>query len=530
LGVKCRKKETYVDNNNAQLCKRRDGKMTIDLMLKMHKIKNIKEFSYNFKFKNGIYALVGENSVGKSTIMSALASTVYPKTLLKLGKTEVSDDSYIEISSLDKTDMWRYNTQLEQMKSNPACVVFNGIYEGSIFSGTRFEDMQSIDKTINDNPDFVSEFVPASDDLKSALSIILHNEQGHYNNLYKLKNMDVATKYQLNNMPYFYQLDDGKYISKYKMSSGECMLISLLNFINSTALKPEYLRNRKRVLSKQLFVFIDEVELALHPSSIIRLVNYLEKMINSRDMTVVFSTHSSELIKKIIPQNIFYLQNNNGHAYLECPCYPHFAIRSLYDHDGYDSTILVEDELAEIVVRKLTNDFRIKNNLLINVLPVGAWSNTLSFQQRCIEQNAFGVDKFIFSIIDGDVINDVNKAKQYENVKKLFLPIKSIEKYFYDKLILNLDKEFIKVIGNKYFTLTPLDVIVKDFKNNGKGEYDKTGKALFEHLLFHLSKLGYTRKDFIKSFCEDLFQLEDFTNLKTNIENFIQENFNIVNR
>ncbi|MEG1940818.1 MAG: AAA family ATPase [Eubacterium sp.] len=504
--------------------------MKTDITISMHNIKNINNFEYTFCFQNGIYALVGENSVGKSTIMSALASTVYPKTLLRLGKTEVKNDSYIEVKSQNKVDLWSYNSQLLQMKSNRPNIVFNGIYEGSIFSGTRFEDMQSIDKTINDDPKFASDFIPATDDLKNALSIILHNELGHYSNLFKLRDMKTAYKYNLNNMPYFYKLDDGQFISKYKMSSGECMLISLLNFINSTALKPEYLSKNKKVISEQLFVFIDEVELALHPSSIIRLVKYLEEMIKSKNMTVVFSTHSSELIKKIIPQNIFYLQNIKGEAFLESPCYPHFAIRSLYDHDGYDCTILVEDELAEIVVRKLITDFRIKNNLLINVLPIGAWSNTLSFQQRTNEQNAFGIDKFVFSIIDGDVKNDVNKAKQYENVKKLFLPIKSIEKYFYQKLILNYDNSFVKIIGNKYFTLTSLDSIVKDFKNNGKGSCDVTGKTLFEHLSYHLGKTGYTRKDFVKSFCDDLFEIENFDKLKDNIENFIQDNFNVVKK
>ena len=35
-------------------------------------------------------------------------------------------------------------------------------------------------------------------------------------------------------------------------------------------------------------------------------------------------------------------------------------------------------------------------------------------------------------IADGDVINDVNKNKTYAPLKKLFLPIKSLEKYLYE--------------------------------------------------------------------------------------------------
>lgn len=504
--------------------------MDLNIKLTIENVKNIKSFDYEFNFRKGIYALVGENAVGKSTVMSAIASTVYPKTLINLSNTEVNENSRIVVECKGKTDTWLFNSKLNRMKSNRSNVVFNGIYEGSIFSGTRFEDMKNIDKIIQDNQDFVSEFVSASEELKYALSIILHNEDNYYNELYKLKKFDIAKKYELNNMPYFLKLENGQYISKYKMSSGECMLISLLNFINSTALKPEFLKFRKQVIDNRLFVFIDEVELALHPSSIIRLIDYLEDMIKTKDLTVLFSTHSSELIKRINPENIYYLDNHGGFAELISPCYPHYAIRSLYDHDGYDSTILVEDRLTEIIIKRLVEDFRVKNNLLINVLPVGSWNNTLSFQARAITQNAFGRDKFLFSVIDGDVKEQVNKCEQYSNLKKLFLPIKSVEKYLYNKLIINKDTEFIKIIGNKYFTLQPLDTIVKNFCMNGEGSKDDSGKSLFKHLLFCLSKVGYNETDFVKSLCDDLFEYENFNKLKENIEKFIIGNYYICNR
>lgn len=118
--------------------------------------------------------------------------------------------------------------------------------------------------------------------------------------------------------------------------------------------------------SRKKFIFVDEVELALHPSSILRLVNFLEGMIKNDDLTVLFSTHSSELIRRLSPNNIYYLENDKGYAHITSPCYPQYAIRTLYDHDGYDCTILVEDILSEIVIRKLVQDFRIKENIESN--------------------------------------------------------------------------------------------------------------------------------------------------------------------
>ncbi len=504
--------------------------MKLDIRVALHNVKNIESFDYTFSFEPGIYALVGENAVGKSTIMAAIASTIYPKILSQYGKTEVMQDSHITISCQGKTDTWKYNKDSLHLKRETPSIFFNGIYEGSIFTGTRFADMKNIDEIIQSNPDFVTNLVPASAEFKEALSYILHDEQGHYSPLFKFSSFKIAQDYGLENMPYFLKLPDGQYISKYKMSSGECLLISLLNFIVSTALKPRYLKFRRPVISDRLFIFVDEVELALHPSSILRLVAYLEEMIQTNDLTVLFSTHSSELIRRITPDKILYLSNNQGQATIESPCYPQYAIRSLYDHDGYDSTILVEDILSEIVVRKLIQDFRIKNNLLINVIPVGAWNNTLSFQKRASEQNAFGRDRFIFSIIDGDVKEEVNRSSQYKALKKLFLPIKSVEKYLFQKLLESPDVTFIKILGNKYFTLEPLNTILKAAKKDYQILSDKTGKKLFEFLCVHLEKVGLNSQSFVKELCEDVFEYENFERLRTNIENFIEENFSVTRK
>lgn len=500
--------------------------MNLDIAVKMQDVKNIHSFEYTFRFERGIYTLVGENAVGKSTIMAAIASTIYPKILSNFGKTEANPESNIEISCKNEVDRYTYDpVSMGIRKPKYPKVVFNGIYEGSIFSGTRFADMKNIDEIIQTTPEFINELIPASNELKDALSFILHNEPGHYDSLYKFSTFKIAQKYGLENMPYFLKLSDGQYISKYKMSSGECFLISLLNFIISTALKPKYLKNRKKVISERMFIFVDEVELALHPSSILRLVTFLEDMISKNDLTVLFSTHSSELIRRVSPKKIFYLENYNGTAKITSPCYPQYAIRSLYDHDGYDSTILVEDVFTESIIRRLIQDFRIQNNLLVNVVPVGAWNNTLSFQKRAVEQNAFGRDRFIFSVIDGDVENEVNKSGQYKTLKKLFLPIKSGEKYLYQKFIESIDINFIKIIGNKYFTLEPLDSILKECRKNVQVVKDKTGKKLFDVLCKHLESVGLDEQAFIKSLCEDIFSYENFNRLKNNIEQFIENNF-----
>lgn len=498
--------------------------MALDIRLEINNIRNIKKLSYDFSFEKGIYALVGENGVGKSTLMSAIASVVYPKNLTRLNGSELSQDSSVILRCMNRTDVWEYDDDQKKLKIKDLNISFYGIYEGSVFNGTRFEDMKNLDQLLED-PNFIKQLVPASEDLKDALSFILHGEKNHYQELYKLKRYEDAKKYNLGNMPYFLKLDNNKYISKYKMSSGECMLISLLNFINSTALKPEFIKHRHKKLSKKLFVFIDEVELALHPSSIDRLLIYMEEMIAEKDLTVLFSSHSSELIRRLNPRNIFYMKNDNGVGRIISPCYPQYAIKSLYNHDGYDCTILVEDKVSELIIRKLIADYRTKNNLLINVLPVGGWNNTLELQKNFCVQNILGRDKFTFSIIDGDVLEDVNKNLSYTSLKKLFLPIKSFEKYLYEKILINNDIEFITYFGNRYFTIHSFDELIKESRNKPYILTDKSGKAFYEFVIKKLADEQMREEDLIKDFSEYLFEKENFSSLKQKIEKFIDNNF-----
>lgn len=161
--------------------------MALDLQLEINKIKNIQHFNYTFSFDKGIYALVGENAVGKSTVMSAIASVVYSQNLKRLGDSEICSGSSVKIRCLDKESVWNFDTITNKLKpTTKKNIAFYGIYEGSVFNGTRFEDMKNLDDLISDQ-EFVDKLVSATDELKEALSFILHGEKGHYEALYKLK-------------------------------------------------------------------------------------------------------------------------------------------------------------------------------------------------------------------------------------------------------------------------------------------------------------------------------------------------------
>lgn len=100
--------------------------MKLDIRVALHNVKNIESFDYTFSFEPGIYALVGENAVGKSTIMAAIASTIYPKILSQYGKTEVMQDSHITISCQGKTDTWKYNKDSLHLKRETPSIFSTG--------------------------------------------------------------------------------------------------------------------------------------------------------------------------------------------------------------------------------------------------------------------------------------------------------------------------------------------------------------------------------------------------------------------
>ena len=174
----------------------------------------------------------------------------------------------------------------------------------------------------------------------------------------------------------------------------------------------------------------------------------------------------------------------------------------MYKPDGVDFLILVEDDLAKKILDRVIT----KNNLflskLIYVLPCGSWYNNLKLQNDILNNNVLGVGKNIISILDGDVKKDVKELNKFENLKKLFLPIKSIEKYLYEKLINTPDRVFIKKFGDKYFRNRSLNDIINDYKNNYNE--DNNGKKLYKMLTSNLHSNGMSEETFLNYFSEDI--------------------------
>lgn len=485
----------------------------MELHFSIHNIRNIKEATIDLPFERGMYAIVGENGCGKSTFMLLFSLIVKPSSARLISTKDLSADSFVVIKTETCEDCWvpDKNSLLATGKIkkgsygrqvNTQDIYLRGFYEGSIFYGTRFNDYNKVSEFLN-NPNFNEHLIPADPFVSETLGFILHNDKSYYASLKKIKTKAIAKSIGFAGIPYFYEIND-KVISQYQMSSGESMLISLIDFINNMV---------KRQTYSQILFLIDEVEIALHPAAIDRLFLFLDGLIKNEksEIIVYFSTHSSELIHRIAPKNIFLLENNRGTIESINPCYPNYAIRSLYIPNGFDFLLLVEDELAKGIVDKAIKENNLASSRLCCVLPAGGCTQMLKLHHDMITYNTLGVGKRIISIFDGDVKDNIMQKEEYRDLPKCFLPIPSVEKYLKAKLIDNPDRAFMKLIGDKYFNQRSLSDIIKDYLSDPRttNSKDNNGKILYSILCSNLSKIGLSENDFIRYISDDIYSYEN---------------------
>jgi energy-coupling factor transporter ATP-binding protein EcfA2 len=466
--------------------------MKINVSIK--KVKSINSLDIDLPIGKGLYAITGQNGSGKSTLVMC-ASTVFFNMRMQEYFGASDQDSHIKFSLNGATRNWVKNSNNKWVANNEGNMSLKGFYEGSVIYGTRFRNtsihiLKKLDKIEGDK------LTVAHDFIRSNLGLILHNDPGFYETLLKVNNRDVGPDIQFSGDIFYYE-KQGRRVSQFHMSTGENLLVSLLNSI--------YLRNNDRAsLSKPCILFLDEIELALHPSSLKRLVYFLKKMSDVYNYAIYFSTHSIELIGSIKPDNIFFLERHaDGSLEVINPCYPAYATRILYDHHaGYDYIFLVEDDLAKEVIDRLLRDNALLSSKLVHVLPCGGYTNVIDLAHEVVDSNLVGRDSSVSVILDGDVEVE---AKEYiassgvsNNIPVVYLPIESLEKYLKRKLHDDVDHKLFRYLNDFVFHQVSLAEIVAKYKREVDPLKDKNGKKFYLRIDDELRNRGKTRKDLVE--------------------------------
>ena len=376
-----------------------------------------------------------------------------------------------------------------------------GFFEGSLIFGNRFKDM-NYENIIRLDAINQNKLIRADEFIRKNLGQILQGDDNFYEKLWL-----VSPNYEKFKGDIFYYEKNGKRISQFHMSTGENLLISILNSL--------YIRNKDRAsLTKPCMIFLDEIELALHPSSLKRLVQFLKEMANRYNYAIYFSTHSIELISGISPSNIFFIDRHADNT-IEVinPCYPAYATRILYDHTGYDKVILVEDDLAKAIVEKLLRKEKLLNNKLVHVLPCGGYTKVIDLADDVITHNLLGKKASVSIVLDGDI---KDKAEQYRikqnignNIPLNFLPIESLEKYLRSKLFLNVDHKLFRQLNDYVFQNKSLTELIDTYRNTVGADADKDGKKLFGIIDTELRERRVERSELVTMVVDYLFEIQD---------------------
>lgn len=482
------------------------------LKVNINKIKNIISANIELPFDNGIYTIVGGNGCGKSTIMLCMAQLI-SKQLVHLTNRDIKEDSFVEFELNGMKSKWIRN-KFNGWTNRGDYIKFNGLYEGSLFYGTRFEDSTNIEEMIASNQITEQLITDADDYVKERMSYILHGDLNHYKSLKRLKNKDVAQKLKIKNRPYFISVD-GDLVSQYRMSSGECLLISLLHFLYNSIVRRSLPENQK------VLVFIDELELALHPIAVLRLMDFLKELVEKHSNLIIYlSSHSPEVIRTISPINLFKINNNEGIVSIETNCYPSYLIRDLYSNVSPDFLFLVEDELAQIVVNKILSKYTLRASKLIHCVPVGGWKNVLALHKELYAKKVLGTNTTIVSILDGDIEEEL--SKEDKKLKHLFLPIPSVEKFLYGIIKENNNPKFKRIINDKYFIVNSLDEIISQYNKGTLNGNADNNKNFYKKLVSELDSIGTKEAIFISGLCDDIIDNIDITNFIESVKKILQ--------
>lgn len=486
------------------------------LELEIENVRNIKKVKLSLPFSKGLYAVTGVNGIGKSTIFSALSKVVYRGALKNYFRSDGNEKSKIIYRLNGIENIWIKQIGWQRESPSEKEVFANGIYEGSLIYGNRFSDAHT-SKMAPANHIKEYNICDADPFLIENLGEILRNDKNHYSSLKRVKTKIIAEKLGFSGIPYL--LDrDGIRIHQYKMSSGEFLLIGLLHYIHQ-----RIIYTSKNNITDPSVILLDEMELALHPSAQDRLAIFLNKISSQYNFCIYFATHSIQILSNVRAERIFHLDVGiSGAIEVINPCYPAYATRCMYTPDGFDFILLVEDDLAKNLVEKAIRDKDLQISRLIKVLPCGGWEKTLELQHEIQNSRLAGAGCKVISILDGDIKDECNtkypNGTQFSTLKKLFLPIKSLEKYIKKMLVTEPDDRFARQLGDTFYRVRSLNDIVNDYRNSPKSVSDNNGKGLLLVLKSCAVEQGHSEDVFLRELCAFISRFENLDKLASGIK------------
>ena len=250
--------------------------------LKIENLKHIKTLEFTIPNK-GVWLLTGLNGSGKTSLLAALYriknSTAYQKYFRtsSLNNYDTFIDSKISYTINTETVTYKYSG--ERWRATPA--KHSNLFERFPYPTVKFievnakrvepslHDLQAVPRSVRSVNNVTIDFMK---------TVLIDNKWAN------LKFINYTRG--IGNRAYIIPYTKGgvtHYYSEKNFSLGELCILRL-------ACALENIQNNSLVL-------IDEIEIALHPKAQINLLRKLKDIAAQKNLTIIFSTHSSTLIK-----------------------------------------------------------------------------------------------------------------------------------------------------------------------------------------------------------------------------------------
>lgn len=340
----------------------------------------------------GLWLLTGINGSGKTSLLAAL---------YRIKQGRAFQDHYKTTATEDRLDTFRNAKVRYKINNREVTYSYRGKRwpptprsNATILSEFPYPNIHFIQANASRVEPYPDEIIArrvnsAAEDVRDFLRTVLSDSK--WEDL-----VFVNTRRGTGNQAFLIPIRVGRethYYSEKNFSLGELCVLKLAQKISSA--------------ENNSLILIDEVEMALHPQAQIRLLQKITQIATTKRLTVIFSTHSSTLIKHIDRKNIIFISKNEENVHTtKTDLFPAQVLGEIaFDEEiKADFIFFVEDEEAKLLLEQLCGKFEQTRNSfkrMYKIVPVGGYYQVMQMLERSTVIIPIHVKRYAF--LDDDV-------------------------------------------------------------------------------------------------------------------------------